>query len=298
MPHPPFRISEACSVPPSVTIVIHDVAPSTWAACERLTLCIDRVAPHLPRTLLVVPRFHGEPPTSRFVSHLHRAVERGDELALHGYIHRDEGQTRGWADALRRRWYTAGEGEFAGLGSQDAVRRLAVGREWFAFHGWPLHGFVAPAWLMSDEAATAVAHAGFDYTCSLTHLIAFTGRSQNVVSQGAIGLRSQSVVYSTRSAWRRWVSRAWNRGVAWHEQDRPLLRIELHPGDADHRAVRRSWTRCLEQALMRRQALTLFDVTRLLRRSAGVHPMSMRPSTMAMPPVTRPVNAPATTSLG
>src|SRR5437764_1178468 len=45
----------------------------------------------------------------------------------------------------------------------------------------------------------------------------------------------------------------------------PLLRLELHPADADHPAIRRSWQRLLETHLAERRARTLADVADALR---------------------------------
>ena len=44
----------------ALTVVLHDVAPATWPAVERLRRCVRSVAP-LPVTQLVVPRWHGQP---------------------------------------------------------------------------------------------------------------------------------------------------------------------------------------------------------------------------------------------
>lgn len=231
---------------PALAVVMHDVAPATLAACERV-LAEVRAVGTVPVTLLAVPRYGGLPAGPAFERWLDAAVARGDEIALHGLTHVDEGTPANLLDHVRRRWYTAGEGEFAALPRAEAQRRIEVGRRWFAAHGWPLHGFVAPAWLMSAGTWQAVAAAGFDYTCTLTRLVA----------PGRGGLRSRAVVYSTRSAWRRAVSLPWNAVVARGQRHRPLLRLELHPADADHPPIRAAWLRLLERALVERRAVTL-----------------------------------------
>ena len=71
--------------------------------------------------------------------------QRGDELALHGCTHRDDGAPQGWLDGLRRSHYTRGEGEFWSLSRREALARMDIGIDWFARNGWPLSGFVAPA---------------------------------------------------------------------------------------------------------------------------------------------------------
>jgi hypothetical protein len=241
---------------PALAVVLHDAAPSTWADCERLHRCVQSVAP-VPVTWLAVPRYHGERPDTFFEESLDLALARGDELALHGYTHCDGGPTRGWLDHARRRWYTAGEGEFAALAPQHAAQRLRAGRRWFERRGWPLHGFVAPAWLLGEGSRSALDEAGFDYTCTLTALVDLRRKAI---------LHSRAIVYSTRSAWRRTLSRPWNAAVARRQRSAPLLRLELHPGDARHEAVRSSWMRLLERALRGRDALTLSQVVQRWRR--------------------------------
>ncbi len=245
---------------PAVSIVLHDIAPQTRIAWRRLRRCVAAVAPSVPVSLLVVPRYHGQWPTRRLRRELDDALAAGDELVLHGYTHLDPGVPHGWRDRLLRRWYTAGEGEFAALDHGEASRRLEAGRAWFEQCGWPLHGFVPPAWLLGPAARTAVEAAGFEYTCSLSRLVALPLDSQ----RGAV-LRSQGLVYSTRTPWRGAASLAWNAAVAWHQRSRPLLRFELHPPDVEHPLVRASWMRLLAEALDGREPMTLLQASRALR---------------------------------
>jgi predicted deacetylase len=240
-----------------VCVVLHDVAPSTRAACIRTLKAIADVAP-LPLTLLAVPRYHGDAPSGEFDAWLGQRQQRGDELALHGYTHRDELPPRGFIDRLRRTSYTRGEGEFWALPEAEAKARVDAGKAWFRANGWPLHGFVAPAWLLGPAAWPAL--AGFEYTSTLRHIVRLPSRQR---------IASQSVVYSTSSAWRRRSSLLWNAFVARRERSNPLLRIELHPRDADFTAVRQSWQSILERALRDRRACTVSDFVRQSRRLGG-----------------------------
>jgi len=245
----------APAAPRRVAVVLHDAAPSTFTACERLRRCVHEIAP-LPLTWLAVPRHHGAPRDAAFEAALGERLAHGDELALHGWSHRDEGSARGALERWRRTVYTAGEGEFAALSQAEARLRLRDGRAWFEAQGWPLHGFVAPAWLSSAGTWAALDELGFGYACTLSRLVALPSRRS---------LHAQSLVYSTRAAWRRALSLGWNAAVARAERARPLLRFELHPGDAEHAAVRRSWMRLLAAALREREAVTLSQaVQRLL----------------------------------
>ena len=237
-----------------VTVVVHDVAPTTLPACRSLLAQIAGFA-DVPVTLLVAPFYHGAHPGTEFDRFLAAAVASGDELALHGLSHLDEGRPAGPIDHLRRRWYTAGEGEFSGLSESQAADRLARGRRWFTQRGYPLHGFVAPAWLMSSGTRRALAAGDFAYTATLSRLVALPSQAE---------LASQSVVYSTRSSWRRALSLGWAKAVAQAQCAQPLLRLELHPADALYPAIRASWSRVLAGALEDRQALTVVQATNQL----------------------------------
>jgi hypothetical protein len=220
---------------PTVCIVLHDAAPSTHKSCVRVLTAVRQVVGDAPVTILAVPRYHGEEPTAEFEAWLGERARRGDELALHGCTHLDEGKPTGAVDAVRRSHYTRGEGEFWSLSKREALARIDVGIDWFAKNRWPLSGFVAPAWLLGDGAQAAV--------------------------------QSQSVVYSTSSGWRRQLSRAWNAGVDVLERRNPVLRLELHPRDADFAPIRRSWQRILARALHKRRPATVAEFMRGSRRS-------------------------------
>jgi predicted deacetylase len=245
----------------TVCIVLHDAAPSTRQACARTLAAVRQVAGDAPVTILAVPRYHGEAPTREFESWLGERARRGDELALHGCTHRDEGPAHGAVDALRRSHYTRGEGEFWALSREEALARIDVGIAWFAERGWPLAGFVAPAWLLGPGARAAVVERPFEYTATLRQLI-------QLPTQAA--LTSQSVVYSTSSAWRRRLSLVWNAGVDVAQRNNPVLRLELHPRDADFAPVRRSWQAILARALHHRRPATVADFMR--RARAGETP--------------------------
>ena len=245
-------------IAPSVCVVVHDVADATLEACERLRGAIDDVAAPLPLTWLAVPRYHHDAPSAHLEQWLGARSRDGDEIALHGWTHLDEGVPHGIVDRLRRTRYTRSEGEFWDLDAGAAAERLAAGIDWFESNGWPLHGFVAPAWLLGPGAWEALRRSRLRYTSTLRHihLLPDAGR-----------ITSQSVVYSSASAWRRRSSLAWAGIVATALRNNPVLRIELHPRDADHAPVRRSWQRLLERQLRVRAALTVAQLTEGWRRA-------------------------------
>ena len=235
---------------PSVCVVVHDVADATLPACERLLDAIEDVAP-VPLTFLAVPRYHGDRASEVLEDWLQHRHRRADEIALHGWTHLDEGAPGGLVDRFRRTRYTRGEGEFWALDADEAARRLAAGIAWFEACGWPLHGFVAPAWLLGPGGWEALRATPFRYTSTLRriHLLGGAGADPSITSQ--------SIVYSTGNSWRRQFSQAWAGIVETAERRNPLLRIELHPRDADPPGVCRSWQGILERALATRRPTTV-----------------------------------------
>jgi uncharacterized protein len=242
----------------ALCVSIHDVAPRTFGACQRIAQAVREVDPACPLTLLVVPRYHGDdslPP--EFLSWLESRRARGDELALHGYTHLDDGEPpRGVQERLRRQTYTAGEGEFAALAREEAAKRIECGRRWFAQHGWTPSGFVAPAWLLSRGAWQALEEAGFQYTTTLTRFHALNPRAS---------IRAPSIVYSTRSAVRRRASCVWNRVLLTTASHSPLVRVGFHPADAQYSSVMQHGLELLAQLLRTRTALTKTAYVRHVR---------------------------------
>lgn len=243
-----------------LTVALHDVAPATWDRCRRVLAAVREVA-DLPLTLLVVPAYHGECSAQpAFEAQLNERLRRGDELALHGYFHCDPQAPEGLVDWFRRRVYTV-EGEFAALCEREACERLLLGQRWFAANHWPLAGFVAPAWLMGDGAWAAVrANGDLLYTSTLTHLHLLPGLH---------ALRAPCLTYSTRSGWRRIGSLAWNGALLASVRSLPLVRLGLHPGDADDRAIRRAWQHALDRLLADRRPVTKHAFARAWAASLG-----------------------------
>ena len=233
----------------ALAIVLHDVAPQTWPLYETFVASLDAIG-RLPLTLLVVPDFHrrGALDTHRaFRAAMEARLARGDEVVMHGYHHSDELPLRcNPLDFFRRRIYTR-EGEFAALDGDEARRRLQLGIAMFAALGWPVAGFVAPAWLMNRPARTALAGFPFLYTSNPAALIRLPQWQ---------ALRAPSLVWSARSVWRRRVSRHWNERRLRRAADEGLIRLGLHPIDMQHEAVRVFWLRTIHELLPVRHALT------------------------------------------
>lgn len=233
----------------SLAVVLHDVAPQSWPLYESFLAELDRLGP-VPLTLLVVPDFHHRGALAehhRFRAAIDARLARGDEVALHGYYHCDERPLRpDPLDLLRRRVYTR-EGEFAALDGAEARHRIERGLALFAACGWPVTGFVAPAWLLNRAARAALADFPLRYTSDPAGLIRLPQWQP---------LAAPTLVWSARSAWRRRLSQLWNQRLLRRAADRRLLRLGLHPVDLRHAGVRAFWLRAIGELLPQRRALT------------------------------------------
>lgn len=215
----------------SLAVSIHDVSPWTRPSVEAMLADLSAVGV-TATSLLVVPDHHrrgsivGHPD---FLDWLRRLQSDGHEIVLHGFFHRRESGSSGLMQHLVTEHYTAGEGEFYDLGYKDARERMEDGREMLTGAGLDVPGFVAPAWLLGDEAEQAARNLGFAYTTLLGGVLDLRSGEWT---------RSQSLVYSVRNAWRRQVSLAWNAFLAMRLRKNPLMRLGLHPPDWEHDCIR------------------------------------------------------------
>lgn len=219
----------------------------------------------IPLTLLVVPHYHRLRDSSggRYERRLNACLAVGHELTLHGYIHLDEGPpATGLRERLRRHVYTRREGEFSALAAGEARRHLEKGMDWFAEREWPVEGFVAPAWLLSEGAWQALAATRFTYTTTLTHF--------HLLPEGD-AVWSPSLVYSSRGGALRRASRQWNTALARRLSEAPLVRLSLHPPDLFDERTTRHWQGLLEELLGMWAAMTKSQFARVwrARRDAG-----------------------------
>jgi hypothetical protein len=233
-----------------VVVSLHDVAPSsrqvTDTILSELAHCGVRVC-----SLLVVPDYHHEglfTKDRQFVSWLRSLEADGHEVVVHGYFHERPGHSKETLrDKLLTRFYTDNEGEFYDLSYDEALRRIAMARDEFRAHGLKPHGFVAPAWLLGQEAERAARDADMEYTTRL-HTVCDL-RFGNVFP-------ATTVVYSVRNSWRRVISRAWNATLVRFLKESSLMRVSIHPSDYSHPAVWRQIIGVLEQAVGSRTATT------------------------------------------
>lgn len=229
---------------------MHDVAPATWPDCARLLSMIDSLGP-LPVTLLVVPDYHkggridGYPDFLRAVE---KRLERGDEIALHGYYHLDEAAPpRGPNDWFKRRMLTQSEGEFAAISTAEAAQRLEWGIALMQRLGWPTPGFVSPAWLLGPGAKAALADFAFTYT---------TTRGGIYRLPDWRFTWSPSLVYSVGSPTRRRLSATANSIQLALMRQSALLRLSLHPVDAQFDGVMTQWQNFIAQTIETHMPIT------------------------------------------
>jgi predicted deacetylase len=231
----------------SLHIVLHDVAPPTRAAFCRVLDALSEVG-SFPVTLLAVPRYNGATRDSAFERWLVGRAEHGDEVALHGYTHRDEGRAHGPVDWLMRRFYTRSEGEFRDLRDGEVTRRLDAGLAWLRDLSIEPSGFIAPAWLMGPAGWRAMLSYPFDYTCTLRRIHLLNERRSVVC---------QAQVFSNSAAWRRTMSTVWNSSLASRQREAAIVRLELHPADADFANVRHCWQQLAREQSRDRVVSTL-----------------------------------------
>ncbi|WP_051306487.1 DUF2334 domain-containing protein [Massilia alkalitolerans] len=266
---------------PALCVSIHDVAPATWDECSRLAQAMREVA-ELPLTWLVVPQYHragGEP--GRMEAGLERALAQADELALHGYTHLDTApRGPGLSERFLRGSYSH-EGEFAALPADEAARRIQCGLDWFAERGWPVRGFVPPAWLMGEGAWQALRAFDFDYTTTFLrfHLLGAGAEGRGKAGSGAAVL-SPSLVYAARNRTGRLASPLVADALTLALARRPLIRLSLHPPDVRHPRLLRHAQATVERLLATHTAMTKAAFAHMLTSTV---PSSLHPASGAHP---------------
>lgn len=227
--------------PRRLCISLHDVAPATLDDCANTLAFLDEVRLG-PVALLVVPDYHGLGRVDRdirFASFIESRILRGDEIVLHGYRHLDVAPpARDLRQWLTRRVYTDSEGEFSRLDFEAARTRILRGLVVLRSAGWHPAGFVAPAWLMSPAALSALERTPLRYRAT---------RDAVVDLHSGHSVPAPSLVVSTRSAWRRGLSPVWNQALLVRHASSRVLRVALHPADLRYPAMEQLWRRLFAQ---------------------------------------------------
>src|SRR6267378_3833358 len=218
-------VATADAAADSLVVSLHDVAPPTQQITSTI---VSELGRHGVRvcSILVVPDYHHQGFFARhreFVTWLRGLEADGHEIVIHGYFHERPPHTEeSLCDKLWTRFYTRNEGEFYDLSYEEALRRIVAARDEFRAHGLKPRGFVAPAWLLNDEAECAARDAQMEYTTRLRTVCDL--RSGNVFP-------ARTLVYSVENNWRRAVSRTWNAAMFRFLKGKSLLRISIHPPD-------------------------------------------------------------------
>jgi predicted deacetylase len=179
---------------------------------------------------------------------LRERVAVGHEPVLHGYHHlREQRAADGVFKKMVTQSYTAGEGEFFDLNQKDARERLNLGLSEFTACGLTPTGFIAPAWLLGNDAERAVRALGFQYTTRIATVSDFKSGYVHT---------ARSLVWSVRARWRRLCSLAWNQFLALGLRNAPLLRVGIHPPDWDYAAIQNQIMSLTSAALAGRRAMT------------------------------------------
>jgi predicted deacetylase len=257
----------------ALIVSLHDVSPLTRERSAKILADLaDIGVEHI--SLLVIPDHHHRAPVlgnAGFRDWLQARSADGHEIVAHGFYHmRPQKSGESALTQAITKSYTAGEGEFFDLTELEARKLLQKGREVFAWCGFEPVGFIAPAWLLGDEALKAVRSEGFAYTTYLNRILPLRPLSSAGPESGnwTPEVRpvefSQSLVWSVRAAWRRTLSLGWNRFLAARLRKAPVLRVGIHPPDWDHPAIRQQVLNLIRTALAGR---TAFTYERWLQRS-------------------------------
>lgn len=267
-----------------LVVSLHDVHTGSW---RRYRSFVDELAAvGIGRTsLLVVPHWKGAEridASPELAEWLRATAARGHDVCLHGLVHGVERVRGGVLAQLIGRFYTAREGEFHRLRYEAAARRLRDGRELLARAGLDTAGFTPPAWLAGREVLYALADLGFLYSTTLGSLI---------LPGAGLRLRAPTLVFSSRSRWRRIASLAWVPLWARLTARARVLRIAVHPGDLLVPEIRRSLGRLIRAAAAGRRSTTYRDLAAAItadaatpderapmraRRAVGGHQMNPR----------------------
>lgn len=140
----------------SFVVCVHDVAPVTGAAIEKI---LDRLAPLVGTTisLAIIPRLAGRALADNR-SFTTTMEARSEEILLHGYTHVRE-QGAGLVSFL-----TEGADEFSGLAEEAALASLRRGRqELEECFEQPVLGFLPPAWQKGKVNVELLSRAELDF---------------------------------------------------------------------------------------------------------------------------------------
>lgn len=237
----------------SFVVSLHDVFPRTRDRSEKILEAVKDAGVRTT-SLLVVPNYHKEGSViedKNFVSWLRDLEARGHEIVIHGYFHeRPRGPREGMRQKFMTRFYTQDEGEFFDLDYEESLARITKARDEFKAARLSPIGFIAPAWLLSNAAERAARDAGMQYTTRIDSVLDLLTDEREA---------TRSLVYSTRSGWRRAASLGWNAALARSLEMRELARVSIHPPDFEAPKIWAQILRCIHRFSRTRNATTYRD---------------------------------------
>jgi uncharacterized protein len=231
-------------------VAVHDVTPAHARRLDVLYHLLDELGVRR-YALLVVPNWHGAWPLAdypEFAAELRGRATRGAEIVLHGLRHDEVGLPRPVTHRLRTFGRTAREGEFASLPPVEAAARIARGMATLRGVGLEPLGFVPPAWLARPSLPQVVRDEGLKFTEDTRGLLLVNGRENE-------GVPAPATCWSTRRRWRAAGSVVVAALRLRLERTRPLVRVALHPPDANVPVVLASCRRTLAALLERRSVV-------------------------------------------
>lgn len=149
-------------------VVVHDVAP---AFLPQIVKIVEALTPRVGRQLAgaVVPCWHGRPIAGPGGGFGRLVTGAFGEVLQHGYTHR---QDRPGVLSL----FTDRSDELVGLGRDEVLRRLGLGRELLRrTMGVAPAGFVPPAWQVGRATLAELARCGFRYVATFGAIKAASG---------------------------------------------------------------------------------------------------------------------------
>jgi len=218
----------------AVIFSVHDVAPPTLPQVQELRAMIRAAAGPVPVSLLVVPRYHGVDAWSAASrGWLSDAAAHGDEIVLHGYEHRS-------CDGIDG-------AEFSPRMTDAAVTaRLAMALRGLECLGVHPDGFIAPAYAHPASLSRALRTQPVRWWATRTHL------------HGAGGVRCVwSLGLGASTAARRATSPLAARAALRLAARSAALRLDLHPADLGHRALRRAAQQLIADVLDQQRHATV-----------------------------------------
>jgi predicted deacetylase len=227
---------------------IHDVGPGFEREIEALAELLGLRLGGPNFAMLVVPDHWGENPLlpgTPFATRLRGWAEQGVEMFVHGWYHKDLARHAGLA-GFKARHLTAGEGEFLGLGREEAARRMAAGRQLVEdVTGKPAAGFVAPAWLYGEGAMAALGSSVF--ALAEDHMRVWHPQSGEALARGPV------ITWASRSPMRTASSLVFAALARTALQPLDVVRVATHPGDTSKVAILSSIERTLARLVRHRQ---------------------------------------------